>query len=129
MGHSDSISTQIRAEVHAEIWEKVRENKAHGERLTEAEVSELQRVIRDGIDQLSTKYRRSASTAELAVLLSSLDIEYEVMEGKLWVSAESPEDLMNLGVHFAQHCPRALDGILARAKWNPARTYVYWEGA
>jgi hypothetical protein len=28
MGHSDSISTQIRAEVHAEIWEKVRENKA-----------------------------------------------------------------------------------------------------
>jgi hypothetical protein len=122
----DPIAEQIRAESHADIWELVKRDR--GQRMTEAEVSELQRVIRDGIPLLASKYRQSASTAELAVLLSSLDIEFEVMEGKLWVSCDTPEDLMNLGVHLAQHCPRVLDDLLARAKWNQARTHVYWEG-
>jgi predicted XRE-type DNA-binding protein len=124
----DPVEQALKAEVSQEIRDTIARHKAHGERMTEAEISELQRVIRDGIEALSTKYRQSASTAELAVLLSSLDIEFEVMEGKLWVSCDTPEDLMNLGVHLAQHCPRVLDDLLARAKWNQARTHVYWEG-
>jgi hypothetical protein len=133
MGHSDAISAQIRAEVHAEIWDTVKRHKAHGDRLTLAELAELEKKHRALTLKLAD-YRQSwFSLNDLHNAVQDAGYEMGEHGGDPAVCFAQfsdkrliEQDRTDFIVDLAQACPRYAHSIMRAAQWSDGACCFWW---
>lgn len=94
--------------------------------LTVAEVNELERIVRDGIDLLLSRHARMPLWTGILGILDSINVDAEMDGDRIEVRCESVEELMNLGSLFAQHAPREQRWLIEQATWEQKTGVVWW---
>jgi hypothetical protein len=135
--HADAASAYTRPHVSADDFARgcdaltadLRADNDAAARLSVAQVHQLCRTIRDGIETLQSKYAEHANALDIEGALATIGYPVDDYQGHAAVYFDGARDLLRIGGALTQHFPRLAQSIIDELEVDHLAQVITWPNA